>query len=544
MKLSRLVMAFLLVIVALSCFWIFTQAKYVGSGEFRDFGAFKKARLKLPEKNESICLVAVGDIMLSRYVSQKIKEHDDPGYPFTEVEWFLRSGDIAFGNLEGPITPGRQIKVPEMVFRADPCMALALKEAGFNMLSLANNHIPDFGRQGILDTIQYLDGAEIKYVGAGRNEGEAYAPKYLQVKGVKLAFLAFNDPAVVPDSYRAGDGPGTAVLDHEKMITAIKEAAINSDFTVVSLHAGTEYTFEPDHIQVRFARLAIDAGADLVLGSHPHVVQKVERYNDKYILYSLGNFIFDQLWSQETREGVVAKICISKNCVIQIEFLPVYINDDARPVFLSGQKGRMLLQKLGIELDVNLVPTWDNEINAFAEREQYVLKGQRDSLEYRLIQNQQLDLDGDGISEEYALLDGKITVREDDSIIWQSPEDWWVDYFFIGDINNDGVSELNLSVWRKGSFGPYRPFWVEEEDTSIKNHLFIFKLEKSTFKPVWQSSNLDHPNYRGALVDLNDDGENELLVTQGCYSDPRTRGVTLWKWNGWGFSRIILDGGE
>lgn len=159
-------------------------------------------------------------------------------------------------------------------------------------------------------------------------------------------------------------------------------------------------------------------------------------------------------------------------------------------------------------------------------------------LEYRLVQSRRCDLDGDGIPEKYTLRDGIITVYAGSRLIWQSPEDWWVDYFFLGDANNDGLPELNLLVWKEGSFGPHRPFWVEEEDYSVKNHLFIFKLAEGHCKPVWQSSNLDCPNYWAALLDLDGDGENELVVIEGSYTDPGKREVTLWKWNGWGFSRI------
>ena len=115
---------------------------------FYDIESFKQARMGLPEKQDPVCLVAVGDIMLSRYVAQKTKEHEDPGYPFADVGQFLRNGDITFGNLENPITPGRDIKVPEMILRADPYMASALKDAGFDILSLANNHLMDFGEIG------------------------------------------------------------------------------------------------------------------------------------------------------------------------------------------------------------------------------------------------------------------------------------------------------------------------------------------------------------------------------------------------------------
>ena len=504
---------------------------------FYDIESFKQARMRLPEKHDPVYLVAVGDIMLSRYVAQKIREHANPGYPFVNVGQFLRNGDITFGNLENPITPGRDIKIPEMILRADPCMASALKDTGFNILSLANNHLPDFGAQGVLDTIQYLDDEGIKHIGAGRCE-EAYEPRYIEINGLKLAFLAFTDPAIAPVCYSADNSTGTAALNAEKMNIAIAKAAKNADFTAVYLHVGTEYAPEPDKNQIHYSRLAIDAGADLVLGSHPHVVQNVEIYKGKYILHSLGNFIFDQLWSRETREGVIAGIYMGEKGVERIEFLPIYINDNTQPTVLKGQAGLEVIKRLGLHLYPEYIPIWDSDKKTFMDMEQYVLSIDDTPQEYRITRSLQYDLDGDGGPEEYILKDGCLTIKEGLNIIWQSPGDWWVDYFFIGDATNNGKSELNLSVWKEGSFGPYKPFWVKEEDTSVKNHLFIFRFEEDKLKPVWQSSNLDCPIRSAALIDLNGDGENELVVREGSYTDPNKCEVTLWKWKGWGFSKI------
>ncbi len=504
---------------------------------FYDIESFKQTRTGLPEKHDTVCLVAVGDIMLSRYVAQKVKEHTNPGYPFANISQFLQGGDITFGNLENPITPGRDIKVPEMILRADPCMASALKGAGFDILSLANNHLPDFGPRGVLDTMQYLENAGINHAGAGKYE-EAYEPRYIEANSLRLAFLAFTDPDIAPACYSANDSAGTAALDAEKMNIAITKAAKNADFTVVYLHVGTEYALEPDKNQIYYSRLAIDAGADLVLGSHPHVAQSVEIYKGKYILHSLGNFIFDQLWSQETRESVIARICINKKGIERIEFLPVYINDDTQPAILNGWAGLEVIKKLELHLHPESIPVWDSDKETFVAMEQYVLSTDNALQEYRITHKQQYDLDNDGIPEEYVLKNGRLTVKEGPNIAWQSPEDWWIEDFFIGDATNNGKPELNLSVWKEGSFGPYKPFWVKEEDTSVKNHLFIFQFEKNEFKPVWQSSNLDCPIRHAALIDLNGDGENELVVKEGSYTDPKKYEITLWKWNGWGFSKI------
>lgn len=537
-------MVIVVLIIAIGCLGclVVKNLQPVALGSYskeEGFAAFKAKKLKLPARQEPVCLVAVGDIMLSRGVAGEIRKHGDLRHPFLKVEKYLKGGDIVFGNLENPITPGREIMMPEMILRADPGVETALKDAGFTMLSLANNHLPDFGRQGLLDTFQYLDQAGIMYAGVGKTEKEAFAAKYIDVKGLKLAFLAFTDPGLVPGSYLAGvDHPGTAFLDQEKVRAAVRDAGEKVDFVVVSMHTGTEYESGPDRTQIQFAHLAVDAGADLVLGHHPHVLQKVEVYKGKYIFYSLGNFVFDQKWSRATREGLMAKIYITPKGVEKVEFLPVFINDQDQPQVLDGEEAKQVLNTLGLKLEEAAGPVWDQENRVFRESKKYTFYAQRPLLASRLVKTRHFDLDQDGKNEDYSLQDGKLKVATGSQIIWQSPDDWWVDDFFLGDSNNDSVPELNLLVWKSGSFGPHKPFWLTREDMSIKNHLFIFKLVEGSFKPVWQSSNLDRPNYEAGLEDLDGDGKNELVVTEGNYDDPKVRKAGIWKWNGWGFTRI------
>jgi len=391
----------------------------------------------------------------------------------------------------------------------------------------------------VLDTIQYLDNAGIGHAGAGKTEDEAFASELINVKGLRLAFLAFTDLALVPDSYLTQvDHPGVAVLDQEKMRAAVHDAGEKADFVVVSIHAGTEYETKPDLAQIRFAHLAVDAGADLVLGHHPHVVQKIEKYKGKYIFYSLGNFVFDQKWSRATRLGLTVKIFITPEGVEKFELLPVYINDQDQPQALTGEEAKTALENTELRLKETVIPAWDRENRVFREAKRYIFYARKPLLESRLVKNRHFDLDQDGIYEDYSLQDGKLRVATGSQTIWQSRDDWWVDDFFLGDSNNDSVPELNLLVWKSGSFGPHRPFWITQEDKSIKNHLFIFKLAGGSFKPVWQSSNLDRPNYEAVLADPDGDGINELIVTEGNYADPGEREVSIWKWNGWGFSKI------
>lgn len=317
--------------------------------------------LKLTEKKEEInlpkevTLLAVGDIMLSRRVGDKMLQFGYD-YPFLEVGEYLKQADFVFGNLETPITPGRQIKTGEMVFRADPEVVNSLKENNFSILSLANNHTPNFGQKGLEDTFKYLNSVGIKYVGAGLNSSEAYRPVYLEKNGIKIAFLAFNDSDVVPSYYGAGEKrAGTALMDLEKLTQGIEEAKNNSDFVVISLHSGSEYTPGPNKSQTEFAHAAIDTGADLVIGHHPHVVQTWEKYKDKYIFYSLGNFIFDQMWSLETRQGLMAKFHFTKNEIQKIELLPVQIADYSQPKVLDSESGQKVINRLGSIEDEKII---------------------------------------------------------------------------------------------------------------------------------------------------------------------------------------------
>ena len=149
------------------------------------------------------------------------------------------------------------------------------------------------------------------------------------------------------------------------------------------------------------------------------------------------------------------------------------------------------------------------------------------------------DLDGDGINEDYVLQNGALKVTAGSALVWQSLPEWWVDDFVLADSNNDGRIDLNLSVWKAGDFGPSHPFWIKENDQSVKNHFFIFDFRGGRLKPVWQSSNLEAPNCRFEIADADHDGKNELLALEGDYADwPACAGKyqALWRWNGWGFT--------
>jgi len=312
-------------------------------------------------KIEEASLVAVGDISFSRSVERMTKIHG-PDYPFLEIRDYLQGADIVFGNLETPITPGREILTGEMIFRSNPGTELSLKDAGFNLLSLANNHTMNFGIKGLEDTFKYLKQAGINYVGAGENDQEAYQPVYVEIKGVRIAFLAYQNQKIVPTPYGANSSrTGIAFMNTEKMAAAAKDAKQRAGLVVVSMHAGDEYVAKPNNTQINFAHAAVDAGADLVIGHHPHVVQTMEEYKGKYIFYSLGNFVFDQMWSQNTKRGLAIKIFFTETKVSGISFLPFVIENYCQPRPANETESAQILQRLNFSLPDELAQSWSEE---------------------------------------------------------------------------------------------------------------------------------------------------------------------------------------
>lgn len=472
---------------------------------------FIKAKKALIKEEKEVSLIAVGDVMLSRAVARKMAQNS-ADYPFLQVKDYLKTGDIVFGNLEAPIAEGRKIQDFEMSLRANPGVEKNLREAGFSVLSLANNHTMNFGEKALKETLENLDKENIKYVGAGENTKTAYGPGFIEKNGLHFAFLAYSDDRVCPADYEATDTrAGIAFMDTQKMISEVKKAKESADIVIVSMHSGQEYQKNQDKIQTDFAHAAIDNGADLIIGHHPHVIQPLEKYKDKYIFYSLGNFIFDQILSQEVKEGLTFKAYFNKKGITKIELIPVFIRDLSQPQILEGKDADKILERLKFPINSE-----------------------------EIFKKEKFDLNKNALEENYTLNNGELTISENSKILWESGSDWWIDKFVLADSNNDGVTEINMSVWKSGNFGPSKPFWVKKNDPSIKNHFFVFNLDQNGFKPLWQSSNLEAPNCDFAIKDVDSDNKNDLIVFEGNYSDKNencNREYTaVWEWNGWGFS--------
>lgn len=230
----------------------------------------------------------VGDIMLDYGPGHLITNGEDPFAPTAAV---LRDADITVGNLECAITRrGHWLDKP-YVFKG-PRAALPLLKKYFSAVSLANNHSGDWGHAGFADELALLRENGVAFFGGGDNRDAAARPLILERNGKRVALLAFCD--YPPHSFAAtASRPGTAWLDEKRVIRAIKDARRQVDFVLLYLHWGIELEDQPESYQPPLARRLIDAGADAVIGSHPHVTQTIEWYRGKPIIYSLGNFLFD-----------------------------------------------------------------------------------------------------------------------------------------------------------------------------------------------------------------------------------------------------------
>jgi poly-gamma-glutamate synthesis protein (capsule biosynthesis protein) len=288
-------------------------------------------------ENDLVELVAVGDIMLSRTVEERMEVFGS-GYPFQVVAGVLRGADLAIGNLESPFSLEGDPIGKRFTFRAHPQYGEAVVSAGFDVLSLANNHLLDFGEQSLVETIKALRSRGMDYVGAGLSYEEAHRPLVREVKGQRIAFLAYaasrwkGSPEVPTEGLIAFADP--AIIRQE--VARAKEEA---DLVVVIMHLGTEYQQYPDEEQLAVSRAAIEAGACLVIGHHPHVVQGTTVYGPGFVAYSLGNFIFDMDVGEGVREGAILRIFLGDRGVEAAEMIPITIVDDVQPQFLRDESG-------------------------------------------------------------------------------------------------------------------------------------------------------------------------------------------------------------
>jgi poly-gamma-glutamate synthesis protein (capsule biosynthesis protein) len=256
-------------------------------------------------------IIITGDVMLGRTVMTKSLDSGDPTYPFKKVASKLAEADFVFVNLENPIIENCPRTSTGLKFCADPKLTSGLKLAGVDVVTLANNHAGDYGKGGIEKTVEFLKEAGIEAVGLGNLVIK-------EKKGIKFGFLGFDFVSKSPK-----DEDFKLVSDSDKKVEVL----------IVGVHWGEEYKDKANKFQREWAERLIGAGADVIVGHHSHWVQDSESIEGKPVYYSLGNFVFDQMWSEKTREGLVIKLTFRDGRLISEEKLPVYMSSWAQPEF-------------------------------------------------------------------------------------------------------------------------------------------------------------------------------------------------------------------
>ncbi len=276
-------------------------------------------------------IIATGDVIPARYTDVIIRSRgDDFSYPLAATSDILSAADITVIDLEAPLIADCPYHDSGFVFCGRPGFAAALARAGVDVATLENNHIGNYGPAGIEETRRHLEEAGLRWANS-----EALA--IVEIRGLRFGFLAFN-------------GVGSPI-DRDAMARAIADLRPQVDVLAVAVHWGAEYVSLPqaapgiaDDDPVAVAHLAVESGADIVLGNHPHWVQAVELYRGRLITYAHGNFIFDQMWSYETRVGVIGRYWFYDRALAGVEFIPVIIEDWARPVPLEGPEAQAVLE--------------------------------------------------------------------------------------------------------------------------------------------------------------------------------------------------------
>ncbi len=441
-------------------------------------------------------LIAAGDVMLGRGVA------DEPD-PLATVAPWLAAADLTLGNLECVIGEAGAARPGPYRLRAPVAAAAKLRDAGFDLLGLANNHALDFGPAGLAETAARLQEAGIAPVGVGPDATAAARPAIRQINGVRLAFLAFNavsDPEDKPNEA----GWIRATWNQTQAVAAIAAARMEADAVIVSIHWGYEYDLRPDPAQRDAAQAMLNAGAALVIGHHPHVVQGAATGRDGLVAYSLGNLVFDQQ-QDETRYGLALRAFFDADGLRAVQALPVQ----------AGPRPRLMALDDAVPLLVRVRPSPVRTDTPGAAAPPRVQAGAFHSGE--------IDLTGDGVPEQVRLDGGQVVISSAGGETWQSLPEWQVIDLALGDPNDDGRAELLLALWKPDAAGVMR------------SHPFILGYRDGAYRVLWGGSAVADPILGVGLADLDGNRVEELLVLEQQGAIPA---IAAWRWHGWGFTLV------
>ncbi|CAN7437510.1 CapA family protein [Paenibacillus sp. LjRoot153] len=277
------------------------------------------------DRSEPLHILYAGDAMFDWSVKEAINRYG-PDYPFLHIQSDIAQADFSFVNLETAVTLENEKDTNQIYnFKSNPESLTGLKNAGFDMVSVANNHSMDFLQKGFLDTLTHLDTAGLLYVGGGLNAQEAYQAKSVNLKGKTVKFLAFSRFIPTGDWFAGSNKPGIAqAYDRKPVLDAIARERERADYVLVYLHWGVEMNNRPEAWQREFAKQMIDAGADAIIGSHVHVLQGFEYYKGKPIAYSIGNFLFPDYVTGPKADTGLLHLKLEED-QIEMSFQPFYI---------------------------------------------------------------------------------------------------------------------------------------------------------------------------------------------------------------------------
>jgi poly-gamma-glutamate synthesis protein (capsule biosynthesis protein) len=440
----------------------------------------------LPAAGEPVVeVLAVGDVMTGRALA------DTPNL-FAGVSDTLRKADLTIGNLEGAIT-ARRVADDSLWLLLPLSTPASLAEAGFDLLGLANNHALDNGRAGLAETRRRLRDEGLEPV-----EGEGAIVR--EIDGLRIAVLAWNE---------------LGTPDQEPLFSAVRQARADADVVIVLVHWGREYQRHASLPQRDLARDLIDAGADVIVGAHPHVVQELrvvqpaaDSDRARLVAYSLGNFAFDQGWG-DTGQGLGLRLLFDAGGLRAAQALP--LSTAPRPRWMSPNAASDLLarivppERLGFDCvedtcEAVAIPE-DSRSGIFASGA--------------------IDLTGDGVAEIIRRQKGEVEILQGGRSVWSSPPEWQVRDAALGDPNQDGRYEALLAV-------------DKVEGTSQP---FVVGYRGGRYDDLWGGSPVASPIREVELGDINGDGLEELAAIEAD-PDGSAEYLTVWRWHGWGFSLV------
>ncbi len=306
----------------------------VGWGEFAPLPEHRVVRLLLG-----------GDVMLARKVGAECERRGDQAWPFREIAELTNAADLFCCNLESLFSEHPLSRPPHLLFQLPAERLTALTTAGVDAVCLANNHTGNVGAAGVVFSRELLEGAGIACAGAGQNLAEAHRPAQFEQGGLRIALLAYTALA----SLTAGpDSPGHTAWGYDVLKRDIAALPADIDLLIVSQHAGVEYNPGSTAQQRAFAQRAVELGADIVLGHHPHVLEPVEIVQGAVVCHSLGNLVMDQPWNPDTEYGALIELRCRDGGVRRLVVHPLHLSADYQPLPADADQTAEVLRRLGL----------------------------------------------------------------------------------------------------------------------------------------------------------------------------------------------------